>query len=325
HAADYREAAAVADLTSARLSLESTLAQNYFQARAYDTLIALLGDTVDAYQRALDFTQKRYEGGIARASDVDQSRVQLSTTQTQLAEAQLQRLQLQNAIAILLGKMPQAFSLPQRRLDTDIPALPLTLPSQLLERRPDIAGAERRMAAANADIGVARGSWFPTFSISALGGYQSGSTGDWLLAPNELWAVGPTAALTLFDGGARRAQTDAAWAGYRESVAMYRQTVINAYREVEDNLAATRTLAAERTTQRDAAVAAIRARQQAGLRYQGGIAIYLEVVTAQDKALIAQQSEVRIHLRQLQTAVQLIMALGGDWRDERSSAAAMSY
>lgn len=313
HAADYRQTAAQADLISARLSLEAELAQNYFQARALDSQVQWLSELSSAYARSAALTERRYLGGIARASDVDQSRVQLNSVQTLLAEATLQRRQTQNAIAILVGQTPEDFSLPVRSLDSEAPEIPAGLPSQLLQRRPDIASAERRVAAANADIGSARAAWFPTFSLNASGGYENGGTSGWLLAPNRFWAAGPVAALTLFDAGARRAQTDTAWAGYHEAVATYRQQVIDAYREVENNLAATALLASERASQRAAATAALRNQQQTELRYQGGIAVYTEVVVAQDAAFKAQQAEIIIHLRQLTTAVQLIKALGGDW------------
>ena len=312
-AADYRATAANADLVSAKLSLETELAQNYFHARALDTLIELLTNSSTSYARALELTENRYRGGIARASDVDQARVQLSSIQTQLADAQLQRQQAQNAIAVLIGVAPENYSLPVRALSAEAPNIPVGLPSQLLQRRPDIAGAERRVAAANADIGIARSAWFPTFTLNALGGYENNSTGNWLIAPNRLWAAGPAAALTLFDFGARRAQSDIAWANYREAVATYRQNVINGYREVEDNLAATRILNDERNSQHLAAEAAVRSQQQTEQRYRGGISLYLEVVTAQDKALTAQQSELNIRERQLTAAIQLIKALGGDW------------
>lgn len=321
-AADYRADAANSDLASVRLSLQTELAQNYFRVRSFDTLIELLSNTATAYERALKMTDDRYRGGIARASDVDQAQVQLATTQTQLTDAKLQRTQSQNAIAILLGVAPEQFSLPVRSLTNEAPIIAVDLPSQLLQRRPDIAAAERRVAAANADIGIARAAWFPTFSFSALVGYQNNDTSDWINAPNRLWAAGPAAALTLFDGGARRAQTDIAWAAHRETVANYRFSVINAYREVEDNLAATVLLATARDTQRKAAQAAVRAQQQAEQRYRGGIALYLEVVTAQDKALIAQQSELNIRVRQLNSSILLVKALGGDWSDTAATAAA---
>jgi NodT family efflux transporter outer membrane factor (OMF) lipoprotein len=313
-AADYRADAANSDLRSVRLSLQADLAQNYFQLRSLDTLIELLGNTTTAYERALRMTDDRYRGGVARASDLDQAQVQLANAQTQLADARLQRTQTQNAIAILIGVAPQQFSLSVRALENEAPLIPVELPSQLLERRPDIAGAERRVAAANADIGIARAAWFPTFSLSGLVGYENDSTGGWLNAPNRLWAAGPAAAFTLFDAGMRRAQSDIAWAAYRETVANYRLNVINAYREVEDNLAASTLLASARDTQRRAAQSAVRAQRQAEERYRGGISPYFEVVTAQDKALAAQQAELNIRVRQLNAAVLLVKALGGDWQ-----------
>lgn len=314
-AADYRQTAAQVDLISARLSLETELAQQYFQARALDAQLQWLSELCNAYTRSTELAERRYRGGIARTSDVDQSRVQLNNAQTQLAEATLQRRQAQNAIAILIGQAPEMFSLPIRKLDVEAPEIPAGLPSQLLQRRPDIASAERRVAAANADIGSARAAWFPTFSFNATGGYENNSTSGWLIAPNQFWAAGPVAALTLFDAGAHRAQTDTAWAGYHEAVATYRQQVIDAYREVENNLAATELLASERASQRAAATAALRTQQQTEIRYQGGIALYTEVVVAQDTAFKAQQAELTIHLRQLTAAVQLIKALGGDWQN----------
>ena len=318
-AARVRAEAAGDDYESAKLSLGADLADNYFILRGLDSNIALLRETEAAYQRALELTESRYRGGVARLSDVEQAWTQLETARALRIDSALRREQLQNAIAVLLGQVPESFSVPAAPLEHSVPAVPAELPSELLQRRPDIAAAERRVAAANADIGVARAAYYPTFSLSGIFGFENNQVGGWISAPNRFWAVGPAFAWPLFDGGRRAGLNRYAEATYDETVANYRQTVIDAYREVEDNLAAVKQLADARAAQASAAEHARRALAQTRNRYAGGIALYLEVVVQQNAALAAEQAELNARVRQHSAAVQLIKALGGGWEAERVS------
>ncbi|MGH8461218.1 MAG: efflux transporter outer membrane subunit [Stenotrophobium sp.] len=305
--------ASAADLDALDLAIHAELAMDYFSLRADDSSQALLDDAVAAYRKALALTRNRYRGGVAAEVDVDQAQAQLQTAITQATDLRLKRTQLEHAIAVLVGVPASVFSLPPAQLAATMPAIDPGLPSSLLERRPDIAAAERRTAAANAAIGVARAAYFPVFSLAAAAGLESGSSANWISAPSQLWAIGPSALLTLFDGGRRSALSDQARAAYDETAADYRQTVLTAYREVEDNLAAIRQLDQENSSENLAAAAAQRALTQANYRYKGGIATYLEVVAAQNTALQAQLATVDIQARQLTASVLLIKALGGGW------------
>jgi len=318
-AASARAEASGDDYETVTLSLSAELADNYFVLRGLDSNIALLRETEGAYQRALELTQSRYQGGVARLSDVDQAWTQLETARAQRIDSTLRREQLENAIAVLLGRAPESFSLPVAPLEHGIPSIPPELPSVLLQRRPDIAAAERRVAAANSDIGVARAAYYPTFSLSGIFGFENDQVGGWISAPNRFWAVGPSLVWPLFDGGRRAGLNEEAAAAYEETVANYRQTVVEAYREVEDNLAAVKQLADERAAQASAAEHARRALVQVRNRYAGGIALYLEVVVQQNAALAAEQGELTTRVRQHTAAVQLIKALGGAWESERVS------
>lgn len=305
--------ASAGDLAALRLSIQAQLAQDYFQLRALDTQKKLFDDTLAAYQRSLKLTQNQYAVGVAAKADVIQAQTQLKTTQAQALDIGVQRAQLEHAIALLLGKPASDYSLPPAALTALPPAIPAGVPSALLERRPDIAAAERRVSAANAQIGVAEAAYYPSLTLSPSAGYQSSSFSNWLLLPSRFWSVGPALAQTLFDGGLRRAQTAQAIAAYDASVAAYRQTVLTGFQEVEDNLAALRILEQEAAIQDDA----LRdARQSVDLtinQYKAGIVSYLNVVTVQATALVAERSAVDIQNRRLAASVLLIKALGGSW------------
>lgn len=311
--------ASAADLSALELSTRAELAMDYFSLRAADSEQILLNQTVDAYQKAFELTQNRYRGGAAAVVDVDQAQVQLENARTQLAETTLKRAQLEHAIAVLVGVPASQFSIAPAPLSTVAPAIDAGLPSQLLERRPDVAAAERRVASANASIGVAKAAYFPVFSLAAMFGVESGNSSTWFDAPSKLWSFGPAALFTVFDGGRRSAQTDQARAAHEEAVATYRQSVLNAYREVEDSLAAVQQLDKAGASQKVSVDAAQRAQTQANYRYKGGVATYLEVATAQTLALQGQLNLADIQARRLNASVLLIKALGGGWNTQSLS------
>ncbi|MDE2117141.1 MAG: efflux transporter outer membrane subunit [Betaproteobacteria bacterium] len=302
------------DLQSALLSAQAILVQAYFQLRINDAQQQLLDQTSAAYERSLQITKNRYEAGIAGRVDVAQAEAQLKTTQAQAIDLGVQRAQLEHSIAVLIGKAPSDFQLKPTNGLPALPPVPATLPSALLERRPDIAGAERRMVAANAQIGVAQAAFFPALTFSSTGGYQSSSLSQLMTAPNSFWSLGPSLALTLFDAGARSAQKESAVAAYDKSVASYRQTVLASFQEVEDNLAALRQLANEAAVQHAAVQSAAEALALTENQYQAGIVSYLNVVTAQATALGAQRSSLDIAGRRLLANAVLIKAMGGDWQ-----------
>lgn len=307
--------ASEADLASARLSTQAQLAQSYLQLRITDEQKRLLDDTVTGYQRSLELTQNQYKVGVASKADVAQALAQLKSAQAQAIATSIQRSQLEHAIAVLLGKTPAEFSIePAKMLAVVPPPTPPGVPSTLLERRPDIAAAERRMAAANAQIGVAKAAYFPSLTISASGGYQSSSFADWISLPNRFWSVGPSAALTLFDAGARSAQTDQAVAAYDQNVAAYRQTVLGAFQEVEDNLVALHLLTEQASVQNEAVEAAQESLKIAMNQYKAGTVSYLNVVTAQNSAYSNQSSALNVLYSQMSASVLLIKALGGGWQ-----------
>jgi NodT family efflux transporter outer membrane factor (OMF) lipoprotein len=310
--------ASAADLGAVNLAVHAELATDYFSLRSQDTQQQLLDQTVQDYTKALDLTRNLYNGGAAALTDVAQAQAQLETARTQAADIRLQRVQTEHAIAVLLGRNPSAFRVAAHPLsDTAAPPeIDPGLPSALLERRPDVAAAERRTAAANAQIGVARAAYFPVFSLGAAAGFDSTSASNWLTAPSRLWSLGPAAGvLTIFDAGRHQAQTAQARAVYDEQVADYRNTVLNAYREVEDNLAALRQLQLESVSEAAAVQATATALQQAQYRYKAGLVTYLEVSTAENTSLQAQLANVSIQLRRLSASVLLVKALGGGWRD----------
>jgi len=305
--------ATAADVETVRLSLHAELALDYFQARNLDAEIQLLNSTVTAYQRALELTESRYQGGVASQVDVAQAKTQLETTRAEAIDLQVQRTQLQHAIATLIGKPASEFTLPASPLKDAPPAVPTGLPALLLERRPDIAAAERRMAAANANIGIARSAYFPAIGLNVAGGFDSDVISTLIQGPSSFWSVGLSAMEILFEGGQRRAATEQARAAYDQTVADYRQTVLTAIQEVEDNLSALRVLEQEATTERGAVEAAEHSLALSNTRYRGGVTSYLEVTTAQSTALIDERVAVQIQGRRMTACVLLIKALGGGW------------
>jgi NodT family efflux transporter outer membrane factor (OMF) lipoprotein len=305
--------ASAADLGAARLSAQAELAQNYFQLRALDSQQQLFADTVAALERSLQLTENRYKVGVAARVEVVQATAQLKTTQAQALDLGVQRAQLEHAIALLIGKAPSEFTLPPEPLKLAAPAVPVGVPSALLERRPDIAAAERRIAAANAQIGVAQSAYFPSLTLTGSVGYQSASFAQWLTAPSRFWAIGPALAATLFDAGLRRSQSDQAIAAFDASVAAYRQTVLASLQEVEDNLAALRILEQEAQIQDEAVQAARQSVELTLNQYKAGTVNYLNVITVQATALSNERAAVDILNRRLAASVLLIRALGGGW------------
>jgi len=305
--------ASVADLEAAKLSAQAQLAEDYFLLRAQDAQIRLLTETVDAYQKSLQLTRNQYAVGVAARADVAQAETQLKSTQAQALDAGVQRAQLEHAIAVLLGKAPANFSIAPEPVATTFPPIPLGLPSELLERRPDIAAAERRTAAANAQVGVAEAAFFPSLTLSATGGFQSSVLSQLFTLPSRYWSLGPALAATIFDAGLRRAQTAQAMATYDENVANYRQTVLAGFQEVEDNLAALRILEQEAAVQDEAVKSARESLTITLNQYRAGTANYLAVVVAQAVALSNQRTALTILGRRLTASVTLIKALGGGW------------
>jgi NodT family efflux transporter outer membrane factor (OMF) lipoprotein len=272
-----------------------------------------LNDNVTAFEKALELTQNRYKGGVASGVDVAQAQTQLETTRAQAIDVMVERQQLEHAIAALIGKPASSFSIPSSPWHTPPPAIPPGLPSDLLERRPDIASAERHIAAANAQIGVARAAYFPQITLNATAGFESGSITHWLDGPSGFAAAGISALVTAFDAGRRRAGVEQAQAVYDQTVASYRQTILTAFQEVEDGLAALRILEDEVTTQAGAVTAAQHSLELSNNRYKGGVVSYLEVITAQSTALSNQRVAVDILRRRMTATVLLIKALGGGW------------
>ncbi len=315
-AAREQTQASAADMAAARLSLQADLAYDYFELRSADAEKQLLDDTVQAYSRALGLTENLFEGGAAAKSDVAQARTQLDDAQVLDTDITVQRAEYEHAIAMLIGKPPANFSLPPIPIDLHTPAIPpipVVLPSALLERRPDIAASERRMAAANEQIGIAQAAYYPALNLSALAGFEGTSAANWLTWPSRFWAVGPSFSETLFDAGRRRATKESAIAAYDGSVANYRQTTLTAFQQVEDNLAVLRILAGESQQQHTATTAAQETLRIFMNRYAGGVDTYLNVVTSQTTALSNEQNDIDIRRRQLDASVLLIKALGGDW------------
>ena len=306
--------ASAADLESVRLSLHATLAQTYFSLRVADTEQRLYERIIADYTRSLKMTQNRYAQGVDTRADVAEAESQLKTAQAQTIDIGLQRSQLEHAIAVLLGQAPAAFSLPPADLTIQPPVPPALIPSQQLEHRPDIAGAERRLAAASAGIGVAKAGYFPLISLSGAAGYQGSRYQSLFNAPNEIWSLGAGALMPLFEAGKVRAEVRQARAVYEESLGTYRQTVLTAFQEVEDNLAAAAILTQEAAVQAEALAAA---RQSAAItlnQYQAGTVSYLNVVIAQATQLAAEQTAVQLLGRRLNASVTLLKAAGGDWR-----------
>jgi NodT family efflux transporter outer membrane factor (OMF) lipoprotein len=305
--------AARGDLENARLSLTATLALDYFQLRSFDADLVLLNETIEAYERSLTLTQNQYNAGLVARTDVAQAETQLASARAQAVDVTLQRAQMEHAIAVLIGVAPSALSLQPAPLDGEPPPVPLEVPSRLLERRADVAAAERRVAAANAQIGVAASAFFPIVSLTGSVGLQANAFAQWLAWPSRFWLVGPTLALTLFDGGARQAARANAQAAYDAEAATYRQVILTVFQDVEDNLAAQRLLADESQQQQAAATAARTALDVSLNQYRAGLVSYLAVVTSQSTSLTAERTLVAVTARRYEAAVQLIKALGGGW------------
>jgi NodT family efflux transporter outer membrane factor (OMF) lipoprotein len=305
--------ASAADVETARLSVRAEVATDYVQLRALDAEKALLDATAAAYARTLQLTRNRYAAGVASKGDVLQAETQLRTTEAQAIDLGVQRAQLEHAIATLVGRPASEVSIPVSPLAATPPGVPVGVPSELLERRPDVAAAERRVAAANAQIGVAQAAYFPTVTLGATGGFESSNITDWLTWPSRFWSVGPGISETVFDGGFRGARKDEVRALYDQSVATYRQTVLTAFQEVEDNLAALRILESEARVQDDAVSAARQALAITTNQYQAGTTSYLDVVVSQAILLANEKTAVDILGRRMTASVLLIKALGGGW------------
>ena len=315
----YREQAqaSAADLAAVNLSMHAQLALDYFEARMLDAEEQLLNSTVTQYEHALELIESRFAGGIASDVEVQQAETQLETTRAQAIDVGVARAQYEHAVAVLIGKPPASFRLAPLPLTTPPPRIPVGLPSDLLERRPDIAADERLMASANAQIGVAKAAYYPLLNLAAAGGFESGSITTLISGPSILWSAGPSAVLTLLDVGRRRAASDQAVAAYDQAVANYRQTVLTGFQQVEDNVAALRILEHEAQVQDKAVTAAQKYLELAVTRYKGGVTSYLEVTTAQSAALSDEVTAVNILGRRMVDAVTLVQALGGGW--DRSS------
>jgi NodT family efflux transporter outer membrane factor (OMF) lipoprotein len=306
--------ASAADLEGIRLSAQAELAQDYFQLCALDAQKELLEQTVAAYERILTLTKNRYARGVASKADVLQAETQLKSTQAQALDLGVQRAQLEHAVAVLIGKPPSVFSIPVTPLTQTPPSVPVAVPSELLERRPDIASAERRIAAANAQIGVAVAAYYPTVSLSGLGGFQASHRDDWLTWPSRLWALGAAVSETVFDGGLRRAQTDQVRAAYEATVAFYRGTVLTGFQEVEDNLAALWILEEEAKVQDEAVQAAQQSVTVSTNQYKAGIINRLALLVVETIALNNERTAIDIRGRRMTASVLLIKALGGGWK-----------
>ena len=305
--------ASAADIATALLSTEAEVASDYFQVRALDAQQAVLQDTIKNYGASLNLVIALFNAGIDSDQDVAQAQTQLDTANAQATDLGVARSQYEHAIATLIGKPAANFSLPVAAFVPDPPSVPVAVPSVLLERRPDIAAAERQVAAANAEIGVAKAAYYPTLSLSASGGLESSQFTDWFTWPSRFWSLGPTLSQTLLDGGARRALNEQAQASYDASVANYRQSVLNAFQAVEDNLAALRILALEVTQQQKTITSSAHYLDLALIRYKTGVDSYLNVITAQNTVLTNRETQVQTQLRQMTASVSLMVALGGGW------------
>ena len=305
--------ASLADLAAMRLSQQSELVQNYLQLRVIDEQKRLLQATVEAYQRSLKMSENQYKAGISGKDAVAQAQTQLRNTQANMIDLIWQRAQFENAIAVLTGQAPSGFSLAETTTVPALPQIPLSLPSQLLERRPDIASAERSIIAANANIGVAKAAYYPDFSLSLQGGYSSSQYQDWISVPNRFWSVGPKVSLPLFDGGQRSAEVDRNEALYDQTVAKYRQTVLDGLREVENYLVQLKVLGDEAVVQEQALESARESLRLTSNQYKAGLIAYLDVVVVQATALNTERNVLNLRQSRLIASVKLIAALGGGW------------
>lgn len=314
----YAAQASAAQLANALLSTQSTLAQDYFQLRVADEQRRVLETTVTDYRASLRLVRALVETGVDSEADVATAETQLQSAMASATDVAIARAQYEHAIAVLIGVSPAEFSLPYKRLDQSLPAVPVGVPSDLLERRPDVAAAERQVAQSNAQIGVARAAFFPNLTLSASGGYESTAVGNLFTSPNLFWSVGPSLAQILFDGGARRAASAQARALNDSQVATYRQTVLSAFQSVEDSLAALRILSVELGQAHQATVSAERAVRLTVVLFRNGVDSYVNVIIAQNAFLTARETELGIQLRQLTASVNLINDLGGGWATSES-------
>jgi NodT family efflux transporter outer membrane factor (OMF) lipoprotein len=318
-AGEANAAASAADLENARLSLIAQLVDDYIQLRSLDRDSAILDETVKAYTRALGITEQRHDAGIAPGLDVSQAQTQLNAARSQAAQTLAQRALMEHAIAALLGVSASTFSIKPVIVVIALPQVPSGVPATLVQRRPDVAAAQRRMIAANANIGVARAAYFPSLTLGAQGGFQSTAASNWLSAPSSFWAIGPNALLSVFDGGLRRAQVDQARAGFDASAANYRGTVVSAFQQVEDSLAALNHYHDAALDEKAAVDAAQRTLDFAMVLYRQGAADYLTVVTSQTALLQTQLESLSLETLQLRASVDLIRALGGGWEDSTTA------
>ncbi|HXA04592.1 MAG TPA: efflux transporter outer membrane subunit [Bryobacteraceae bacterium] len=309
--------ASAAQLENARLTFHAELALDYFQLRGTDSAKDLLDTTVKSYQQFLELTQNRQKSGIASGADVAQAQTQLDSARAQLIDLDVARSQFEHAIAILIGKPPSELSIARGPLKSEPPPVPIGVPSTLLERRPDIAQAERQMAAANEQIGIARAAFFPALTLSATAGLESSSIVNWFTWPSRFWSVGPQMAETLFDAGKRRAQSAQAQAAFDVTVADYRQVVLTGFQQVEDNLSTLRVLSEEALAEQSAVKAAEDALQISTYQYKAGTVSYLQVITLQVIALQDEKTAVDILTRRMEASVSLVQALGGGWDASR--------
>ena len=306
--------ASAADLQAARLLAQAQLAQDYFQLRVLDADRQLYDKTLEDYKKSLELTRNQYQAGTVPKENVVLAETQLRTTEAQAIDFDAQRAQMEHAVALLVGKPASVFSIkPNPNFDTAVPAIPVGVPSALLERRPDIANAERLAASANAKVGLAESAYFPDLTLSGQGGYQSSSFSHWITAPNRFWSIGPSIAQTLFDGGALRAATDQARASYDAAVANYRQTVLTGFQEVEDNISSLRIYGQEMDKQREAVELSRRSVELTRNQYKAGVVAYLDVITVETTALSNERALVDLLNKQLSASVLLIKALGGGW------------
>lgn len=305
--------ASLADLAAMRLSLQSELVQNYLQLRVIDEQKRLLEATVEAYQRSLTMTQNQYRAGISGRDAVAQAQTQLKSTQADLIDLIWQRAQFENAIAVLMGMAPADFNLAASTSVPGLPQIPVGVPSRLLERRPDIAAAERSVMAANANIGVAKAAYYPDLTLSLSGGYSSSTFANWVSLPNRFWSVGPQLALTLFDGGRRSAEVERSEAVYDQTVAQYRQTVLDGFQEVENYMVQLQVYEQEATVRQEALEAARESLRLTSNQYKAGLIGYLDVVNVQATALSNERTVLNVLQSRLVASVQLIAALGGGW------------
>ena len=305
--------ASAADEANLDLSLQAEMAADYFQLRGLDSEIRLLKSTVGDLERQLDLTQRRLNGGVATAADVEQAQTQLETVRAQLVDVSVGRAQFEHAVGTIANVNLPDFSIPYSPLDLPLPRVPIGVPSQLLERRPDIASQERQTAAANARIGINIAAYYPTISLSGTGGFESTHGGTWIQGPSALWSLGAQATELLFDAGQRHALTDQARAQYEAQAAAYRNTIFQAFQDVEDNLSSLRILDEEKVVEEKAVAAAQRSFDVSNQRYKGGVTGYLEVLTAENTLLSNQRTLTDLETRQFAAAVQLIRALGGGW------------